>query len=102
MSYIADEVRAYDNGSKYWYQNGKRHRVGGPAVEKANGDKWWYQNGKLHRTNGPAIEKANGTKYWHLEGEELTEYEFNTRTKPSCSGKVVEIDGKKYTLTEIV
>jgi len=32
----------------------------------------------------------------------LSEEEFNQKTKvPTCAGKVVEIDGKKYTLTEI-
>jgi len=79
MSYITYEVKVYNNGEKYWYQNDELHRVGGPAVEY-----------------------SNGTKCWYLEGEELTEAEFNARTKPSCSGKVVEIDGKKYTLTEML
>jgi len=68
----------------------------------SDGDKYWYQYGKLHRTDGPAIENANGDKFWYLEGIGLTEAELNARTKPSCSGKVVEIDGKKYTLVEIV
>jgi len=35
-----------------------------------------------------------------LEGKELTKKEFNQRQQP-CSGKVIEIDGKKYKLTEI-
>ena len=26
--------------------NGKRHRVGGPAIERADGTKEWYLNGK--------------------------------------------------------
>ena len=124
MSYTKYEVRAYDNGTKEWYQNGLLHRTDGPAIEHANGDKAWYQNGKLHRINGPAfecvdgykawyqngdrhridgpaIENANGDKSWYLEGQELTEAEFNAKSKPSCSGKVVEIDGKKYKLTEV-
>jgi len=124
MSYTKYEVRVYDNGDKYWhqndklhridgpaieladgykawYQNGERHRTDGPAIEYPNGHKEWHQNGKLHRTDGPAIERADGYKAWCLEGIELTEAEFNTRTKPSCSGKVVEIDGKKYKLTEV-
>ena len=79
MSYITYEVRVYDNG-----------------------DKAWCVNGEYHRTDGPAIENANGDKFRYLEGIGLTEAEFNARTKPSCSGKVVEIDGKKYTLVEIV
>jgi uncharacterized protein YlzI (FlbEa/FlbD family) len=36
------------NGSKYWYQNGKLHRLDGPAVEWSNGDKSYYINGKYY------------------------------------------------------
>jgi hypothetical protein len=69
-------------------------------MEFANGDKWWYLNDKRHREDGPAVEYASGTKSWYINGKELTEAEFNARTK-SCNGKVVEIDGKKYKLQEV-
>ena len=69
----------YANGDKCWYQNYKRHRLDGPAVEAANGDKAWYQNGTLHRLDGPAIDDADGYKEWYIDGEELTEEEFNNR-----------------------
>jgi len=38
-----------------------------------------------------------------LNGKQLTEAEFNARTKkqPTCEGRVVEIDGKKYKLQEV-
>jgi Mor family transcriptional regulator len=62
---------------------------------------WYNLNGQRHREDGPALEYADGTKEWYLNGKHLTEEEFNQRMKPSCSGKVVEIDGKKYKLTEI-
>jgi hypothetical protein len=91
------------NGYKAWYINGKRHREDGPAIEWANGDKEWWVNGECHREDGPAIEWAGGTKSWYINGERLTEAEFNAHTK-SCNwrlGKVVEIDGKKYKLTEV-
>lgn len=39
-------VKVYNSGDKYWYLNGKLHRLDGPAVEFANGDKHWYLNGK--------------------------------------------------------
>jgi len=38
-------VKVHENGNKYWFLNGKRHREDGPAVEWANGDKSWYLNG---------------------------------------------------------
>jgi hypothetical protein len=89
--------------NRNWYLNGKLHRDDGPAIECANGDKAWYLNDKRHRDDGPAIEWANDNKYWYLNGKELTEAEFNTRTKQqsTCDGRVVEIDGKKYKLQEI-
>jgi hypothetical protein len=68
-------------------------------VEYSNGDKYWYRNGELHREDGPAIEWADGDKYWFLNGKLYSESEFLSLTKPSCNGKVVEIDGKKYKLT---
>ena len=90
------------DGTKYWYQNDKLHRIDGPAIEQADGTKYWYQNYKLHRVDGPAVEGADGVKGWCLNGKRLTEEEFIKQTKvATCAGKVVEIDGKKYTLTEV-
>ncbi len=92
----------YSNGDKSWYKEGKKHREDGPAVVCANGDKSWYKEGKLHRLDGPAIEDYNGVKYWYIDGKEYTEAEFNKKMNKNittCEGKVVEIDGKKYKLT---
>jgi len=88
------------DGSKYWYKEDKCHREDGPAIELANGYKYWYKEGKLHREDGPAIEWADGSKCWYLENELLSEEEFNEKMNqsPTCEGKVVEIDGKKYKL----
>ena len=88
------------DGNKHWYKEGEYHRDDGPAVENANGAKSWYKEGELHRDDGPAIEWANGDKEWYKEGKELTEEEF-LRSKDSCEGKVVEIDGKKYRLVNL-
>ncbi len=39
---------------------------------------WWTEAGnKRHRENGPAIMWKNGKKEWYLDGEELSESEFN-------------------------
>ena len=127
MDYIEYNVRVYTNGTKKWFLNGKYHREDGPAIEchdgtkkwflndklhredgpaieYSDGDKVWYLNDKLHREDGPAIEYSNGTKEWYLNGELLTESEFNERTEaPTCdiSGQIVEINGKKYSLTPV-
>jgi hypothetical protein len=89
-----------EDGTKYWYINGKRHREDGPAVEHADGDKFWFLDGKRHRTDGPAVEYADGDKFWLINGHDLTEEEFNAR-KNSCNGKIIEVDGKKYKLMEL-
>ena len=54
--------------NKYWYKNGKIHRLDGPAIEYVDGAKAWFQNGNLHRENGPAFEYANGNKEWWIDG----------------------------------
>ncbi|MFA5024128.1 MAG: hypothetical protein WC523_04190 [Patescibacteria group bacterium] len=90
------------NGTKEWYINSLHHREDGPACEYANGDKYWYLNGQRHREDGPAIERSDGGKEWYLDGIEYTEEEFLAKTKPAtCEGKIVEIDGKKYKLSEV-
>jgi hypothetical protein len=107
---IAYKVKVWPSGNKEWFLNGKKHREDGPAVERANGAKEWWLNGKQHREDGPAIEYYDGYKAWFLNGQQLTEDEhwLVTPTKPpstpcaqTLSGKVVEIDGKKYKLTEV-
>ena len=103
--YIKYEVIVYKNGNKSWYLNGELHREDGPAVEFASGDKYWYKEGQCHRIDGPAIEYADGDKRWYLDNKNYTEAEFNKemakKSKGSCEGKIVEIDGKKYTLTSL-
>jgi hypothetical protein len=60
----------WQDGTKFWYYNGKRHREDGPAyIEKRNGYKEWYNNGKLHREDGPARERHDGIKAWYLNGK---------------------------------
>lgn len=69
-------VKVYSDRT-VWHQNGKVHRLDGPAIEHSDGDKEWHQKGKRHRIDGPAVEYANGTKSWFLNSTELTEKEFN-------------------------
>ena len=93
-------VKVDDNGTKEWILNGKLHRTGGPAIEWSDGSKSWYLNGKCHRVDGPAIEYADGSKHWYLDGNKLTQAQWleAVKPKPSCVGKIVEVDGVKYRL----
>ena len=64
-----------------------------------DGTKFWFLNGKRHREDGPAIEYADGGKEWYLDGKFITEQEYKkSTTKATCDGKEVEIDGVTYVL----
>ena len=93
----------YAEGFKEWWAEGKLHRLDGPAIEYADGYKVWFVEGKRHRLDGPAVEYADGFKEWYVEGRRMTEEDFNEyiKPKPTCEGKVVEVDGVKYKLTAV-
>ena len=84
-------VEVYEDGSKFWYLNGKLHREDGPAVEWASGNKAWWFNGELHREDGPACELANGSKFWYLNDKLLSEEEWKGRVSPAKELTVEEI-----------
>ena len=90
----------YADGTKHWFLDDKRHRIDGPAVEWADGTKHWYLDGKCHRVDGPAVEWADGDKSWWFDGKQLTQAQWieAVKPKPSCVGKIVEVDGVKYRL----
>jgi hypothetical protein len=99
--YITYEVKVYDNGSRLWYLNRQLHREDGPACEWAGGSRLWWLNGKLHREDGPAVEWADGSREWWLSGQYLSEEKHAKqmrKTADPCEGKIVEIEGRKYTL----
>ena len=64
-------------GHRYWYRDGKLHRVLDlPAVEKLNGKREWYRNGKQHRGGDlPAV----------IEGWRQAEKERDCCTKDVAS-----------------
>ena len=86
-------VKVYENGTKHWFLNGKRHREDGPAIEWSNGDKEWFLNGKLHREDGPAIECVNGDKVWFLNGKRVTEQQVMNSTKELTVQEISELLG---------
>ena len=74
------KVTVDEYGDIRWRSDdGKRHRLDGPAVESSDGSKFWYQNDKLHRLDGPAIEYGDGDKSWYIKGVSYTEAEFNAK-----------------------
>jgi len=69
-SFIENESYVLENtlGDKFYYLNGKFHRMDGPSIEYSSGRKEWYYHGVRHRENGPAIEFADGVKHWYYHG----------------------------------
>ncbi len=67
-----------------------------------NGSIFWHKDNQQHCEHGPAVEKANGVTVYFLNDERLTKEEWEERMNKSCSGKVVEIEGVKYKLVEVV
>ena len=68
----------------------------------SNRTAWKNEKDQFHRLVGlPAIEYASGSKHYYENGIELTakEAEEKRNPQPTCEGKVVEIEGKKYKLT---
>ena len=102
---VTYKVEVDKNGTVRWYnQQGQLHREGGlPAVEFADGAKQWWFKGQLHREGGlPAGEYATGGKEWWVKNQRVTEEQAKDMfNKPTCNGKVVEIDSKKFKLVSI-
>ena len=60
------------HGTKWWYINGKLHRVDGPAIEYASGSSSWWMDGEMHRLDGPAVEWVNGDREWWIDGKQYS------------------------------
>jgi len=76
----------YESSDGYWYKH--EYDTKGNCIYFETSDGHWEKT--EHDSNDKVIyfENSNGA----IE---------DNRPKPSCEGKVVEIDGKKYKLTEI-
>ena len=66
----------------------------------------YFQNGDLHNIEGPAYVcyHKNGNvlyEHYYLKGKIYSKEEYYKMINPSCEGKIVEIDGVRYQLTEV-
>jgi hypothetical protein len=64
---------------QFWV-DGKCHRLDGPAVES------WNKNGQL-----------NSQEFW-VNGKQVDELPVVKPLVPTCDGRTIDIDGKKYVL----
>jgi len=60
---------------EYRNEDGRLHRLDGPAIEWADGSKEYWVNGKRHRLDGPAMECKGSKEYW-VDGKEYTKEEY--------------------------
>ena len=78
LAYI---IREDEDGRRYYDQQGRLHRIGGPAVD-LKGYKAYYKHGLLHNLDGPAAISHTDRKAWYIDGENLTEEQFLVMTQP--------------------
>lgn len=61
----------WPSGTEFWFKNGERHRLDGPAfIDYEYGHEEWWVNGHPHRLDGPAVIFSNGSeKEWWEYGK---------------------------------
>jgi hypothetical protein len=97
--------REYSNG--YWCK--REYNVNSNEIYFENSTEYWFK--KEFDSNGNKIYFEDSKEYWWKRefdsNGKVIYYEdsngaiIDKRPKGSCNDKVVEIDGKKYKLTEI-
>ena len=70
-----------------------------PKFDK-NGGKFWYLNGKLHRIDGPVAEYTNGNKFWYLNDKEYSEEEYWKHPEVVAFRKLRHLDPKNYKIAK--
>jgi hypothetical protein len=96
----------YENSDGNWYRCEYDENGNETYYEYSNG--YWYRH--EYDKNGKVTYYEDSSGYWYRceydEKGNRTYYENSNGTKKgtkrgSCSGKVVEVDGKKYKLTAV-
>ena len=64
--------RYYRNGWVHWLDDeGRRHRLDGPAEVWADSSQWWYRRDRFHFAHGPADLWPSGSMAWYEDGQFL-------------------------------
>ena len=66
------------------------------VIKDANGNKIYFETSRGYLCKREYDPKGNATYY-----EDSSGYKEGTPWSQSCAGKVIELDGKKYKLTEL-
>jgi len=83
-----------ENHKEYWI-DGKRSRLGGPAIERGSiGSNdyhfEYYVDDMLHRTTGPAIIDIDGTRKFAIAGKVMTEAEHILTVNKEITQEVLD------------
>jgi hypothetical protein len=68
------------DGTKFYYEGKKLHRIGGAAVINADGSQIYFENDKRHRIGGPAKIFVDGTQThysYYINGKRVTKIEHD-------------------------
>ena len=83
-------VEVYEDGDQIWLQNGKMHRLDGPATIYPDGSETWYKEGKIHRLDGPAAIFSDGRVLHYINNVRLSEEEFNKSRRNIITLKLIK------------
>lgn len=73
------------------------HRNEGPARIAVDGSKYWYNNGRPHRLDGPAVETADGRCEYFIHGFSFSKKEFDEiKVQNLTPNLVTTLNGKVY------
>jgi len=97
----------FETSDGYWSK--KEYDSNGNVIYFENSDGFWSK--REYDSNGNVIYYEDSDGFWskreYDSNGNVIYYEdsngnvLDNRPKPSCEGKIVEIDGKKYKLTEV-
>ncbi len=102
MKTIAQQLNVKDfpftikdkNGNELYYENSNGSWI--KREYDSNGNQIYYENSDGDWSKNEY--DSNGNEIYFESSDGLV---IDRRPNPSCNGKVVEIDGKKYKLTEL-
>ena len=77
LANMNDGLNIDQDGNKYWYKGNGFHRDNDlPAIDYADGTKCWYQDDLRHRIGNPAVIWYNGEVHWFLKNVQYSEKDY--------------------------
>jgi hypothetical protein len=82
----------YKGNQHFYDEAGRYHNTSGPAFIGYDGSQTYYRHGKEHNEKGPAFVHADGSVSYALNGQRLTQDEFERSRKSSLWREVLSWD----------